>query len=97
MAMNEAIVIAVVRRDRDANAPGAWAGSSDGVLEERRNYCQNWRHDVVAGGVVLAERRETRSAAWFCCAKPRHLALGDTLVHRLGTAACRSTTVTTTA
>jgi RHS repeat-associated protein len=34
-------------RDKDANT--AWAtASGDGVLEERRVYCQNWRGDVSA-------------------------------------------------
>jgi hypothetical protein len=48
----------VVLRDRGANTD--WVDESDGTLEERRYYCQNWRHDVVAGGAVLAERREPR-------------------------------------
>jgi RHS repeat-associated protein len=38
---------AVIMRDKDANT--AWAtASGDGVLEERRVYCQNWRGDVSA-------------------------------------------------
>jgi hypothetical protein len=36
----------VVMRDRDANT--AWTTASDGTLEERRYYCQNWRADVSA-------------------------------------------------
>jgi RHS repeat-associated protein len=36
----------VVLRDRDANSSG-WLGSSDGTLEQRHYYCQNWRADVV--------------------------------------------------
>ena len=36
----------VVLRERDANTN--WHASSDGTLEERLYYCQNWRHDVVA-------------------------------------------------
>jgi RHS repeat-associated protein len=37
----------VIMRDKDANT--AWAtASGDGVLEERRVYCQNWRGDVSA-------------------------------------------------
>ena len=37
----------VIMRDRDANT--AWAtASADGVLEERRVYCQNWRGDISA-------------------------------------------------
>jgi len=47
----------LVLRDRDANT--AWTAASDGTLEERRYYCQSWRHDVVAmvtSGGALAER-----------------------------------------
>lgn len=47
----------LILRDRDANT--AWTGASDGTLEQRRYYCQNWRHDVVAivtSGGQLAER-----------------------------------------
>ena len=36
----------VALRDRDANT--AWTSASDGTLEERLYYCQNWRADVVA-------------------------------------------------
>lgn len=36
----------VILRDKDANT--SWRNASDGVLEERIYYCQNWRHDVVA-------------------------------------------------
>jgi RHS repeat-associated protein len=36
----------VVLRDRDAT--NGWAGATDGTLEERVYYCQNWRADVVA-------------------------------------------------
>ena len=36
----------VIFRDRDADEP--WTSASDGALEERRFYCQNWRADVVA-------------------------------------------------
>jgi RHS repeat-associated protein len=35
----------VVLRDRD-NTSG-WTAASDGTLEERHYYCQNWRSDVV--------------------------------------------------
>ena len=38
----------VILRDRDANGGGGWTGASDGTLEERRYYVQNWRADVVA-------------------------------------------------
>jgi len=36
----------IAARDRDANT--AWTSASDGTLEERIFYCQNWRADVVA-------------------------------------------------
>lgn len=37
---------AVVCRDKDANT--SWTAASDGVLEQRHYYCQNWRGDVSA-------------------------------------------------
>jgi len=45
----------VVCRDKDANT--AWTSASDGTLEERVYYCQNWRADVsaivgAAGGML---------------------------------------------
>jgi len=44
----------VVLRERDANTN--WHASSDGTLEERLYYCQNWRYDattlVTSGGAV---------------------------------------------
>ncbi|MBX3382941.1 MAG: hypothetical protein KF864_05470 [Phycisphaeraceae bacterium] len=36
----------MILRDRDTDEP--WTSASDGALEERRFYCQNWRADVVA-------------------------------------------------
>ena len=36
----------MIMRDKDANT--AWSAASDGTLEERVYYCQNWRGDVVA-------------------------------------------------
>jgi hypothetical protein len=33
-------------REKDANT--AWTNTSDGTLEERVYYVQNWRSDVVA-------------------------------------------------
>ncbi len=40
---------AVIYRERDANGNGGdWDDASDGTLEERLYYCQNWRADVVA-------------------------------------------------
>ncbi len=34
----------MILRDKDANT--AWSAASDGTLEERVYYCQNWRGDV---------------------------------------------------
>lgn len=36
----------MVLRDKDANTD--WDAASDGTLEQRFFYCQNWRGDVVA-------------------------------------------------
>jgi RHS repeat-associated protein len=36
----------MVLRNRDAT--NGWAGATDGTLEDRIYYCQNWRADVVA-------------------------------------------------
>jgi len=41
----------VILRDRDnfsGGTPNGMTDASDGTLEERRYYCQNWRADVVA-------------------------------------------------
>ncbi len=36
----------VILRQRDANS--GWVNAADGTMEERRNFCQNWRSDVSA-------------------------------------------------
>ncbi|MCL4198141.1 MAG: hypothetical protein KJZ69_11685 [Phycisphaerales bacterium] len=36
----------MILRQRDANS--GWVNAADGTMEERRNYCQNWRSDVSA-------------------------------------------------
>ena len=50
---------AVIMRDKDANT--AWTSASDGTLEERIYYCQNWRNDVVltvdSGGDIVEHAR----------------------------------------
>ncbi|MEW6743202.1 MAG: RHS repeat-associated core domain-containing protein [Planctomycetota bacterium] len=50
---------AVVCRDKDANT--AWTAQSDGTLEQRYYYAQNWRGDVVAlvtsGGALVETPR----------------------------------------
>ncbi|MFO0826743.1 MAG: RHS repeat-associated core domain-containing protein [Phycisphaerales bacterium] len=64
----------VVLRERDANTD--WNGTaSDGTLEERLYYCQNWRHDVVAlvtSGGAIKER-----AKYFSYGIPFGIPLGD--------------------
>ncbi len=46
----------MVLRDRDNNGGGGWSGASDGTLESRIYYAQNWRADasaiLSAAGVV---------------------------------------------
>ncbi len=56
----------VILRDRDANT--SWVSASDGTLEERRYYCQNWRADVlvivssnITIGIIQRDRSYTRS------------------------------------
>jgi len=52
---NSSYIDNVILRERDANT--SWTSASDGTLEERRYYCQNWRADVSAlltsGGVMV--------------------------------------------
>ncbi|MEW6747136.1 MAG: RHS repeat-associated core domain-containing protein [Planctomycetota bacterium] len=54
-----AYINAVVCRDKDANT--AWTAQSDGTLEQRYYFCQNWRGDVVAlvtsGGALVETPR----------------------------------------
>jgi len=47
---------AIVCRDKDENT--AWPSASDGVLEERIYYCQNWRADVSALVTAAGEMLE---------------------------------------
>ena len=43
---NASYIDDVILRDRDHNS--GWTSAADGTLEQRRYYCQNWRHDVLA-------------------------------------------------
>lgn len=49
----------VACREKDANT--SWTSASDGTLEERVYYCQNWRADVIAilssGGILIEQAR----------------------------------------
>jgi hypothetical protein len=44
----------VILRDKDL--VNGWSGTSDGVLEDRVDFCQNWRQDVAltldSGGTI---------------------------------------------
>ncbi len=67
----------VIIRDRDFT--GGWGSSpppSDGVLEERRYYCQNWRHDVVA--VLTDTARQVEQVRYSSYGIPFCLPNGDT-------------------
>jgi hypothetical protein len=63
----------VVLRERDANTN--WHASSDGTLEERLYYCQNWRHDVVA--LVTAAGALTERVRYSSYGVPFGIPLGD--------------------
>ncbi|MEW5748974.1 MAG: RHS repeat-associated core domain-containing protein [Candidatus Thermoplasmatota archaeon] len=56
----------VVCRNKDANT--AWTDASDGVLEERLFYCQNWRGDVVA--LVHKNRLQVESVRYSPYGEP---------------------------
>lgn len=73
----------VVLRDRDntyrASEPGQaqdpWLWPSDGVLEERLYYVQNWRHDVVA--TLTAGGRQLEHVRYSSYGVPMGLPAGD--------------------
>jgi len=70
---NSSYVDELVLRERDANT--AWHSSSDGTLDERLYYCQNWRHDVTAlvtSGGAMKER-----ARYSSYGVPFGIPLGD--------------------
>ena len=64
----------VVCRDKDANT--AWTSASDGTLEERVYYCQNWRADVSA--IVSAAGGMLEWAKYSAYGVPFGLPGGDT-------------------
>ncbi|HEX9784101.1 MAG TPA: hypothetical protein VGA56_15385, partial [Opitutaceae bacterium] len=61
-------------RDKDANT--AWTSASDGVLEERMCYCQNWRADVSA--IVSSSGRMQEWVKYSAYGVPFGLPGGDT-------------------
>ena len=65
---------AIVLRDKDANT--AWTSASDGTLEERYYYCQNWRGDVSA--MVNSGRKLTEWAKYSSYGAPIGLPGADT-------------------
>ncbi len=64
---------AVILRDKDANT--AWTAASDGTLEERRYYCQNWRADVVA--IVTSSGQQVEQDRYSSYGIPFGLYAGD--------------------
>jgi hypothetical protein len=71
---------AVILRDRDHNT--AWTSASDGTLERRDYYCQNWRADVVAlissGGAFVEGDRYASYGTPFCMGAGDYDYDGDT-------------------
>ncbi len=63
----------VVLRERDANTD--WDDASDGVLEERLYYLQNWRADVV--GLVKADGTQLEQVRYSAYGVPFGLPGGD--------------------
>ena len=64
----------VAFRDKDADT--AWTTASDGTLEERVYYCQNWRSDVSA--IVTNGGAMKEWAKYSAYGVPQGLPLGDT-------------------
>ena len=64
----------VILRDRDADT--AWNAASDGTMEERVYYAQNWRHDVSA--LVTDDGRMIEWIKYSSYGVPWSLPTGDT-------------------
>jgi RHS repeat-associated protein len=64
---------AVILRDKDANTD--WEDESDGTLEERVYYCQNWRSDVVA--LVTDTGQQVEQVRYSSYGVPFGLPAGD--------------------
>jgi RHS repeat-associated protein len=64
----------VMLRDRDANT--AWNDASDGTMEERIYYAQNWRHDVSA--LITDDGRMIEWVKYSSYGVPMSLPAGDT-------------------
>ena len=64
----------VACRDKDANT--AWSAASDGTLEERVYYCQNWRNDVSV--VVTVDGEMIEWVKYSAYGVPVGLPKGDT-------------------
>lgn len=65
---------AVVLRDKDANT--AWTAASDGTLEERMYYCQNWRGDVI--GLVATPKALVETPRYSSYGVPMGIPGADT-------------------
>jgi RHS repeat-associated protein len=63
----------IVLRDKDANTN--WCDSSDGVLEDRIYYCQNWRADVSV--IVGTDGTPIEWIKYSAYGVPSSFALGD--------------------
>jgi RHS repeat-associated protein len=64
----------VMLRDRDANT--GWGAASDGTMEERVYYAQNWRHDVSA--LITDDGRMIEWVKYSSYGVPMSLPAGDT-------------------
>jgi RHS repeat-associated protein len=64
----------VMLRDRDANT--GWGAASDGTMEERIYYAQNWRHDVSA--LITDDGRMIEWVKYSSYGVPMSLPAGDT-------------------
>jgi RHS repeat-associated protein len=64
----------IALRDKDANT--AWTTASDGTLEERVYYCQNWRSDVSA--IVTNGGSMKEWVKYSAYGVPQGLPFGDT-------------------
>jgi RHS repeat-associated protein len=62
-----------VLRDKDANT--AWSAASDGTLEDRIYYCQNWRADVSV--IVSSGGQPIEWIKYSAYGVPSSYALGD--------------------
>lgn len=74
-----AYIDSVILRDRDNTSCGSGCdprlAASDGVLEERRFYCQNWRADVVA--ITAADGTPVETVRYSAYGEPTVYPMAD--------------------